>query len=378
MKIAIFHQFMDNIGGAEMVVLTLARGLDADVYTTNISPKKITEMGFADVLPRIYSIGKVPINAPFRQQLSFYKFWRLDVAKKFGIKYDRYIIGGDWAMSAAVRNKPNMWYVHSPLNEIWQFADYVRSEILSFWKRPIYDVWVWFNQKLTLSYAKHVGIWVANSKNTQTRIRKYYHHDSVVIYPSVREQKDPNSTAQEITQKAGGYWLSVNRLLSNKRIEIQMEAFAELPDEKLVVVGSYEKGVSQFETYKKYIYGIKPQNIEILNWVDSIKLNKLYSGCKGFITTARDEDFGMTPIEAMAQGKPVLAPNEGGYKETVVDGVTGILIDDITPEKLAASVEKIGRQLAENPDFYKEACEHQAEKFSVDIFVSAIRKQINL
>jgi len=376
MKIAIFHQFMDNIGGAEMVVLTLARGLNADIYTTNISLEKITEMGFADVVSRIYSIGRVPINAPFRQQLSFYKFWRLDVEKKFGKKYDHYIIAGDWAMSGAVHNKPNLWYIHSPLNEIWQFTEYVRNELLSFWKRPLYDVWVWFNQKLTLSYAKHVGVWVANSQNTQTRIQKYYHHDSVVIYPSVREQKDPNLTAQEITQKAGGYWLSVNRLVTHKRINIQMKAFAALPYERLILVGSFEKGSKHFELYKKYIESLKPVNVEIIHWASQETLDKLYAECKGFITTAHDEDFGLTPIEAMAYGKPVIATNEGGYKETVLDGKTGILIDDITPEKLAEAVEKVDQQLTRNPLFYKDACKHQAENFSIDVFVSAVRDQI--
>jgi hypothetical protein len=151
MKIAVFHNFMDNIGGAEIVTLTLARELNADIYTTNISPSHITEMGFEDVLPRIYSIGNIPIQAPFRQQLAFFKFWRLNLKKsKPGMAYDRYIISGDWAMSGAVHNKPNIWYVHSPLHELWAFKDKIRNTMVVFWKRPIYDFWVWFNRKLTL------------------------------------------------------------------------------------------------------------------------------------------------------------------------------------------------------------------------------------
>ena len=111
MKIAIFHNFLDNIGGAEIVTLTLARELNADVYTTNIDYDKIKKMGFENIV--IKSIGKIPINAPFRQQMALWRFRRLKLKN-----YDFYIIAGDWAISGAVNNKPNLWYVHSPIREI--------------------------------------------------------------------------------------------------------------------------------------------------------------------------------------------------------------------------------------------------------------------
>jgi glycosyltransferase involved in cell wall biosynthesis len=361
MKIAIFHNFMDNIGGAEIVALTLARELDADVYTTNIDCEKIRKMGFSDVLPRIKSLGKIPTNAPFRHQLALWKFSRLNLGKK----YDFYIIAGDWAVSAAVNNKPNLWYVHSPLNELWAFKDYIRNNILSGWKRPIYDIWVWFNRILTKKHARHVGIWVCNSENTKNRIRKYYSADASIINP-------PIDTKNYEYKKHKNYWLSVNRLITHKRIELQMKAFSELPEEKLIIVGSYEKGARQFEKYKKFIEGIKPNNVKILNWVDDKTLKRLYSECKGFIATARDEDFGMSPVESMASGKPVIAPNEGGYKESIIDGKTGILIEDITPDKIAEAVRIIGK----NPEKYRKACLRQAKKFDTSIFIQKIEAQL--
>ncbi|MDD5068310.1 MAG: glycosyltransferase [Candidatus Pacebacteria bacterium] len=360
MKIAVFHNFMDNIGGAEMVTLTLARGLDADVYTTNLDEEKIRKMGFGDVIPRIISLGKVPKNAPFRHQLSFWKFRRLNLGKK----YDFYIIAGDWAMSGAVHNKPNLWYAHSPLNEIWQFKDYIRSEILSWWKRPFFDTWVWWNRKLTLRYAKHIGEWICNSENTKARIKKYYHHDARVINP-------PVDLSQSEYKPHRNYCLSVNRLSPPKRIDLQMKAFSNMPGEKLIIVGSFEKGARQPEAQKKYIESIKPQNVKILHWVDQGALRKLYSECKCFITTALDEDFGMTPVEAMGFGKPVIAPNEGGYKETIVNGKTGILIDDINTDKIVEAVKEISK----NPEKYKNASMERAREFDVEIF---IRKIISL
>ena len=78
-----------------------------------------------------------------------------------------------------------------------------------------------------------------------------------------------------------------------------------------MVSKSYEKS-RHFQAYANHIKKIKPSNVKILSWVDQEQLIDLYSSCKGFITTAKDEDFGLTPIEAMASGKPVIAANEGG------------------------------------------------------------------
>lgn len=363
MRIAIFHNFMDNIGGAEIVVLYMARGLNADIYTTNIDAEKIVLMGFADVLPRIKSIGHVPRQAPFRQQYALWKFSRLNL----GNQYEFYIIAGDWSMSAVVHNKPNMWYVHSPLNELWQFKDFIREKVLTPWKRPLYDIFVWFNRKLTRSYSKYVQVWVANSVNVQHRIKRFYNASATVINPPVDVSKMTYAPHK-------GYWLSVNRLLNHKRVDIQMKAFALLPHEKLIIVGSFEKGVKQFEEYRATIESIKPDNVEILNFVDNESLLKLYSECIGFIATAKDEDFGMSVVEAMAAGKPVIAANDGGYRETVIDGVTGCLLQDIDEYKLSAAIRDIGPRAEE----YKDACIARAREYDVDIFILKIKNQIRI
>lgn len=365
MKIAIFHNYLDNIGGAEIVTLALASELKADIYTTNINLEKIEKMGFGHVSERIFSIGHIPKSAPFRQQLAFWKFRKLNLSKS----YDFFIIAGDWAMSAAVNNKPNMWYVHSPLNELWEFRDFIRKNILSFWKLSPYDFWVWFNRKLTLNYAKGVDVWVCNSLNTKNRIIKFYQKNAQIINP-------PVFTKDYVHKDSAGYWLSVNRLATHKRIELQIEAFKKLPKEKLLIVGSYEKGVKQFENYKKYIELNKPDNVKIIHWLEDQKLKDLYANCKGFITTAKDEDFGMTVVEAMAAGKPVIAPNEGGYKETL-NLKTGALINDINSEKIIKAVKDISKNLDKNINFYKDYCQSRANLFDIDIFINKIKNEIN-
>lgn len=363
MKIAIFHNFMDNIGGAEIVALTLTRELKADLYTTNIDTEKIEKMGYNDLVSQIFSIGKIPKQAPFRQQLAFWKFRRLNLSGKYGF----FIIAGDWAMSGAVNNHPNLWYAHSPLNELWEFKDFIKKELLNFWKKPIYNLWVAFNRKLSLKYSRHVDNWVANSLNTKRRIKKYYDMEATVIYPPVETKKYNFDFLQ-------GYWLSVNRFAAHKRPEMQLEAFKILPQENLIMVASYEKGVAQFENCRKYILEHKSDNVIVKNWVSDEELKKLYSCCNGFITTAKDEDFGMTAVEAMASGKPVIAPREGGYIESVIDGQTGILIDDIDGVKIAEAMKEIKRKMGVDRFIYKEACLNQAKKFDSSVFISKIKE----
>ncbi len=359
MRIAILYNFLDNIGGAEIVTLTLARELGADVYTTNINREKIKKMGFSGV--NIISIGKVPLNAPFRQQLTSLRFRMLNLKRK----YDFYIISGDWAVSGAVHNKPNLEYVHGALNEIWSLKEYIKKD-LSFTGKPTFEIWTRYNRYLHKKYFKHVEKITCNSENTKNKIKKYLERDDVtVIYPPIEIEGFRY-------KKPKNFWLSVNRLVDYKRIDIQMKGFSKLPDEKLIIVGSYEKGCEHHEKHKKDLKKIKPKNVELIHWVDRKKLLDLYAICKGFITTSEEEDFGMTAIEAMAFGKPVIAPNSGGYKETIINGKTGVLMDNLSVEVLVKAVKEVGK----NPEQYKDACIGQAKKFDTKIFIKKIKDRM--
>lgn len=363
MKIAIFHNFLDNIGGAEIVDLMLAEKLDADIYTTNIDKEKISKMGFQHLLPKIHSIGKVPINAPLKQELSYWKFRKLNLKDK----YDFYIIAGDWAMSGAIKNKPHLWYVYSPTREIWDLFNYTRKNSVKPLLQPIFILWVFLRRILNKHDSKKVQKIISISKNVQKRIKKYLNRDSKVIYPPINTKKYSH-------KKSKGYWLSVNRLITHKRVHLQIEAFKNLPNEKLIIIGSYEQS-RHFKKYAKYILENKPKNVEIKSWVSEKELLKLYSECKGFITTSKDEDFGLTPLEALASGKPVIAPKEGGYKETL-NNKTGILIKNINSKKLIEAIKKLNFELKKSPNKYKKDCIAQAEKFNLERFVKEIKEEI--
>lgn len=364
MKIAIFHNYMDNIGGSELVCLILARELGADIYTTNVNEKKIRKMGFST--DNIYSLGKVPVNAPFKQQYAYWKFKKLNLRRK----YDFYIIGGDWALSGVVNNKPNLWYLYSPMGEIWNFYKHTRKNSVPWFERWIFDLWVLYHRLMTRKNIYHVGKVVSISRNVGNRVEKYFKKMSAVIYP-------PIETSKFYSGKNGDYWLSVNRLINHKRVEMQIKAFSKIPDEKLIIVGSYEHS-KHFKKYVNYIKKIKPDNVEIISWVSDGKLKELYANCKGFITTSIDEDFGMSVVEAMASGKPVIAPNEGGYRETVINGKTGILLDDMGSNKLAKAVKDLGKIILKNPEKYKTVCIEQAKIFDSKVFIEKMKKEIGV
>ncbi|MBW2991747.1 glycosyltransferase [Candidatus Woesearchaeota archaeon] len=358
MKTAIFHNYMDNIGGAEFVDLTLAKAIGADVYTTNIDREKIRKMGFDP--GNISSIGRIPVNAPFKQEFAYRRFRRLSLGKR----YDFYFIGGDWAMSAGAKHKPNLWYVYSPIREIWDLYRYTRKNNVAVWKRPLFDLWARYHRKMNRLNVRHINKIACISENVRERVKRFLKRDSTVIYP-------PTDTERYHFKEFGDYWLSVNRLISHKRVEMQIKAFARMPEERLVVVGCYEKS-KHFREYASYIKRIKPDNVKILSWIGNNELIELYAKCRGLITTSKDEDYGMTPVEAMASGKPVIAPNEGGYKETVVDNVTGKLIDDIDAEKLVSCVKEVGA----NAESYKKECLKRAKKFDTKVFIKRMKEEM--
>ncbi len=206
---------------------------------------------------------------------------------------------------------------------------------------------------------------VSNSEFTAGRFKKYLGRDSVVVYP-------PVDTSKFAYVKDDGFWLSVNRLFPEKRIELQLEAFARMPDERLVIVGGSDKG-EYSSSYARGIMGSLPANVTVVSDIPEEKLIELYGRCRGLVATSRDEPFGMNAIEAMASGKPVIAPREGGYLESVLDGKTGLLID-CTPEALANAV----RSISQGPLKYRDTCIARAKEFDIGVFLKAMDSLIDI
>jgi glycosyltransferase involved in cell wall biosynthesis len=349
MKIAIFHDYIGAIGGGEKLILTLARGLDADVITTDVDEDSIRKMGFEDV--NIISLGRMIQLAPLKQIHASFRFAFCDFSKD----YDFFIFSGNWAHFAARKHKPNMWYCFTPTRIFYDLHDDFMGR-LSFISRPFFKLWIALHEPMSRYFTGHIEHVTTISRNVQKRIKKYYGRDSIVVYPAI-------DTSRYRFEKYGDFWLSVNRLYPEKRIELQINAFRQMPDEKLVIVGGYARG-DHASRYASRIIRHLPPNVELLGSVTEDELIELYATCKAHITTSLDEDFGMTPIEAMASGKATVAVREGGYLETIIDGSTGILVD--ADEKAIINAVKL---ISINPEKCQHDCETRAKAFDTGEFI---------
>jgi len=352
-RIAIFHDYFGAIGGGEKVVIEMAKILDADIITTDTDAvKKI------DSSVHVISLGKT-IKYPVLKQISAtLKFYFCDFSKT----YDFFIFSGNWTHFAAKRHHPNLWYcqiIIPLLND--QGVQFYNGESLL--KRKFFKILSWVYKKIDLQSIRHIDNIIANSRYIKEKINLYYQRDADVINPSVTIKK-------YACHEYGYFWLSVNRIYPEKRIELQIECFKEIPDEKLVIAGGYAIG-DHSSSYAKKITRDLPVNVKVLGQISESDLINLYARCKGLICTSFNEPFGITPLEAMASGKPVVAVNSGGYLETITPG-TGSLVQ---PER-DIIVDAI-RKISENPAQYHDACIARAREFDVSVFTEQLHKKID-
>lgn len=357
MRIAIFHDYIDAIGGGEKTVLTLARALRADVITTDANEDSIRKMGFGDV--HVISLGRTLKIPPLKQIHASLLFAFCNFSKK----YDFFIFSGNWAHYAAWRHKPNMWYCHTPVRAFYDLRNVMANRQPNSILKLLFLLWTRIHSYFDRLSVKNVQKIIANSRNTLKRVRKVYGLSAKVIYPPVPVDKYK-------FKKSGDFWLSISRLYPEKRIELQIEAFRKMPKEKLLIVGGYSAG-DHAEAYQSRFTHLS-DNVKMLGPVDDGKLAELYSNCKGLIVTAMDEDFGLTSIEAMASGKPVVAVKEGGYLETVKAGVTGELVKPNVKDIIKGIL-----KVSKNPLKYRKACEERAKLFREEIFIKKIKEEIS-
>lgn len=216
MRIAIFHDYIGTIGGGEKLVLILAKELGADVITTDVDMDSVKKMGFEDT--KIVSLGTTLKIPPLKQIDASYKFSSCDFSKK----YDFFVFSGNWALFAAKKHKPNLYYCHTPTRAFYDLYETYRKNHSLFISLP-FVLWAKAHKNFSEHYLKHAGRIVTNSKNTKKRILKYWGREAEVIYP-------PVDVSRFEFREYGDFWLSVNRLYPEKRIELQIETFRQLPD----------------------------------------------------------------------------------------------------------------------------------------------------
>jgi len=273
---------------------------------------------------------------------------------------------GAWSKGIVTRlNTIHISYLHSPMRFVWDMnEEYLKEKEKSGAVKLLSRFFLNYIRLWDKLAADRPDYLIANSKYTQTRIKKYYGRDSEIIYPPVDIKSETNNNSTNYKLQTTNYFLVVSRLSKYKKVDAVVEAFNKL-SLPLVVIGEGEQ--------KEYLKSIANKNVKILGWKSDEKIRKYYAGARAFIFAGVD-DFGMAPVEAMSFGVPVLAIRQGGVLEIVEEGKTGEFFDSATPEVIADAV----RRFSENEKKYdKQDIIDKAREFSKDKFIKNFTEFIN-
>jgi len=358
MKVAIIHYWLVSMRGGEKVLESLLELYpEADIYTHVLDRDNLSEK------IKSKNIQTTFINRlPFARRLYKYylAFMPLALEQIDLTNYDL-VISSEAGPSKGVIVNPDsthLCYCHSPMRYIWdQYSQYFSDKPLIF-RICLGPLMHYLRLYDSLSSAR-VDHFIANSKFVAQRIAKYYRRESEVISPPVSVKKF------KISENISDYYLVVSQLVPYKNIDLAIKAFKKNGKE-LIVVGRGEKQ----QALKWLAEGAK--NIKFLDRVSEEKLVDLYSKAKAFLFPGV-EDFGITAVEALASGRPVIAFNKGGLRDIVIDGVSGVFFPEATVESFNSAITNFESKIEEfDPNLIKK----QADKFSEEIFLKKISTSI--
>lgn len=386
MKLALVHDWFKDISGAERVLMELHK----------IFPEAPIFVLFYDKKFAAQELPGVKLQASFLQKIPFitkiypWFAWLMPSAiESFDLSEFNVVLSSSAIFSKGLVLNPStrhICYCYSPTRFLWDNkANYgglrgIYSHLLRLWDR---------------SAADRPDEFVAISKTVQERIKKYYRADSKVIYPPIRQfvvfdplpagqaslsppqltshwssladdkiisasSTNVSNVENQRTDSRTSFYLIVSRLYRHKNIDVAIKAFNKL-GYPLVIIGDGPE--------KNKLKKIAAKNIKFLGTLSDAEVANHYASCRAFIIP-QEEDFGLTPVEAMSFGKPVVALRKGGALETVIEGETGEFFNDPIPEALADAI----RRLNENYSNYDPAkIKAQAAQFSENIFKDKIK-----
>ncbi len=363
MKLILIQPYISLKGGFERVMLKIAQHYDAPVYTLEYTPKT-TFPEFKNVDIRI--IGKdVPFSGvlPYRasQGLRYgYNFYNLEIKEDYDV-LNAHISPSEWIRH---RNPRVLWYCHTPPREVYDlYAE--RMKYRSYKEKFIYSAMTKAYKLIANRVVKKIEFIAANSTNTQQRIEKYFERKSTVINPGIEYEKFSNDGDDK-------YFLYPSRILSNKRQEYVINAFKKFQkiskkkDYKLVLAGTLSQNPEHLAYYRRLLLLAKGNNIHIKTNIADKELTGLYSRATAVLFAAINEDYGYIPLEGMASSKPVISVNEGGPKETLVDGDTGFLVNSYN--EMAERMAYIAEHKSEAEKMGKRGRARVVEHYSWDAF----------
>ncbi len=366
LKIAIVHEWFVNYAGSERVVEQILNLFPhADLFAV---------VDFLDDSQRGFIQNK-KVTTTFIQKLPFAKtkFRQYLLLMPLAIEqldlsaYDL-IISSSHAVAKGVLTSPHQLhisYVHSPIRYAWDLQhQYLRESNLERGIKSWIARWILHQIRLwDTRTANGVDLFIANSKFIARRIQKVYRRDAQVIYPPVDLQNYP------LCEQKQNFYLTASRLVPYKRIDLIVEAFSQMGDRPLIVIGDGEQMAK--------IHAKASSNIKFLGHLEPEKLRTYMQNAKAFVF-ASEEDFGITPVEAQACGTPVIAYGRGGVRESVrgldSDRPTGVFF----AEQTAASICDAVLAFEKNSDRILPAtCRENAMRFSTERFQSEFLKFVN-
>jgi glycosyltransferase involved in cell wall biosynthesis len=345
MKIALVYDRVNKRGGAERVLEALHQlWPEAPLFTAVFNPKRAA---WAKVFPQV--IPSFLQSFPgAKNHHEFYPALTPLAFESFNFSGFDVVISVTSAEAKAIITLPktlHLCYCLTPTRYLWSHRHAYRKESgLGFWLGGIQK----YLQRNDLVYAQRPDVYVAISETVQKRIKRYYHRDSTVIYPSVQSKKFMTDKP-----KTGKYYLLVSRLVAYKRVALAIKAFNRL-GEPLVIVGSGRE--------RQRLEQLAKANIRFAGWVNEDDLTSYYQNCHALIMP-QQEDFGIVSVEAQAAGKPVISYSRGGAAETIIDGKSGILFKEASVDSLIDAVKQF-----KSTRWDRQLIADQAQKFDEEIF----------
>ncbi len=348
LRVAIVHDYLNQHGGAENVVEVFADMFpDAPIYTSVYDSERMPESWKRRDIRTSFMQHISPSLAVARALIPLYP----TAFESFNLNDYDLVLSSTTSFAKAVITPPStchVCYCNTPTRFVWMYHDYLAYDRLP---RPARALLPWLITPLrTWDFvaAQRVDYFVAGSRNASRRIAKFYRRESDVVHSPI------NVSDFSPADHSEGFFLVISRLQPYKRIDLAVEACNRIGAPlKIAGVGP---DISRLR-------GMAGPSVEFLGRVSDEERRDLMARCRAFIFPG-EEDYGLTPLEAMASGRPVVAYRAGGALETVRDGVTGAFFDRPDPESLAGTLRSLG------DGFDPAAIRAHAREFDVSVFRS--------
>ena len=365
-RIAVVHEWLVDHSGSEKVLEQMLQVFpDADLFS-------VVEFLPGELRP---FIQHKPVTTTFIQKLPFAKkkyrnylpLMPLAVEQLDVSGYD-IVISNSHAVAKGVitsSNQLHLCYCHSPIRYAWDlYHQYLREASLTTGAKGfLAKTFLHYLRQWDLSTVNRIDHFMANSRYIAQRIEKVYKRTSTVIYPPV------NTDYFALYPQKEDFFLTASRMVPYKKVDLIVQAFAQLPDKKLIVIGDGP----DFEKVKARVKAQAGENIQLLGFQPLEVLRDYMQRARAFVFAA-DEDFGIIPVEAQACGTPVVAYRKGGSLETVVAGKTGLFFDE---QSIAAVVEAVSKFEATAHHFDARVIRKHATRFSEEKFRENFRDFVN-